>query len=72
VEDPDGFAWSKAKFLIMAVSDVRDYLLSVENDKSEAFRIAERAAHSAWENPIGWVLDLLTRLQDCNHGNVLS
>lgn len=46
----------------MAVSDVRDYLLSVENDKSEAFRIAERAAHSAWENPIGWVLDLLTRL----------
>jgi hypothetical protein len=48
VEELDGFARSKAKFLIMAVSDVRDYLLSVENDKSEAFRIAERAAHSAW------------------------
>lgn len=55
----------------MAVTDVRDYLLCVENDKAEAFRIAERTSQSACHDLVVSNLDLLTYLQDCSSRRLL-
>jgi hypothetical protein len=38
----------------MAVSDVRDYLLCVENDKAAASRIAEKTTQSVSKNSAPW------------------
>jgi hypothetical protein len=58
--------------LLMAVSDVRDYLLCVENDKAEALRIAERASKSMLENSVTGRHHLLTRTQNCSRARLVS
>ena len=55
----------------MAVSNVQDYLLVVENDKAEALRIAERTAQSASKYHFSLDIDILTHAQSYNHGNGL-
>lgn len=57
--------------LAMAVSDVRDYLLSVENDEPEARRIAERTAQSGLKDYFTQNMKLLTYCQNCSRERVL-
>ena len=57
--------------LVMSVSDVRDYMVSVENDRAEAIQIAEGTAQSAPSDSLVLCFEPLTRLQGCSHGKPL-